>query len=284
MIAFQSNWTKPFFEKHDGYYYIEDFELLTTILSALEWRKHNGSIKMVTDNIGCEYYNALGLSKIWDLGIQNILDEVVDQSIDPYTYWAAGKLYALQAQEEPCAMIDTDFIVWDSVEETLNKHPVAVIHREKLDKMVYPSKEVFKMKDDYIWDETLNWQTEPCNTAFLYLGNKKFKDFYTHEAINFMKGTIGRDHLIYMVFAEQRLLSMCAQKSGIELFSFAEQDELFKPEQKLFTHVWGYKRHLLLSTQAREKFCRRCIRRILLDFPHMLPIIEKIDSIKPYLY
>jgi len=51
MNAFHTNWTKPFFFRNqDSPYFIEDFDLLTTIISALEWRKHNGGIQMVTDN------------------------------------------------------------------------------------------------------------------------------------------------------------------------------------------------------------------------------------------
>ena len=48
--GFHSNWTRPFFTLNkDKEYFIEDFEILTTILSALKWREFNGSIKMITD-------------------------------------------------------------------------------------------------------------------------------------------------------------------------------------------------------------------------------------------
>ena len=48
--AFHSNWTTPFFKMNPNKeYYIEDFEILTTIISALKWREKNGSINMVTD-------------------------------------------------------------------------------------------------------------------------------------------------------------------------------------------------------------------------------------------
>ena len=45
MQAFHSNWTRPFFIRNPHMEYrIEPFELLTTALSALEWRRENGSI------------------------------------------------------------------------------------------------------------------------------------------------------------------------------------------------------------------------------------------------
>ena len=60
--GFHSNWTAPFFKRNkNSNYYIEDFEILTTILSALKWRQHNGSIKMITDTIGAEYYKNIGI-------------------------------------------------------------------------------------------------------------------------------------------------------------------------------------------------------------------------------
>ena len=98
MRAFHSNWTKPFLCKHIGEYYIEDFELLTTILSALKWQQYNGDIQMVTDEIGAAYYRKLGIENIWNLGIDDTLEEKMTEDINPLTFWAAGKIYALEKQ------------------------------------------------------------------------------------------------------------------------------------------------------------------------------------------
>ncbi|MDR0322200.1 MAG: hypothetical protein LBI28_11910, partial [Treponema sp.] len=113
MTAFHSNWTKPFSLRNpNSPYFIEDYDLLTTILSALEWRKHNGGIMMVTDSVGMEYYNQMGITHIWDLGIYASLDALDGEAIYPLSFWAAGKILALKQQTAPCVMIDTDFIVW----------------------------------------------------------------------------------------------------------------------------------------------------------------------------
>lgn len=113
MNTFHSNWTKPFSLRNQGRsYFIEDYDLLTTVLSALEWRAHNGGIKMVTDSTGAEYYYRLGLSHIWDLGVTASLDALNSKDIFPLSFWAAGKIFALQQQPVPCVMLDTDFIAW----------------------------------------------------------------------------------------------------------------------------------------------------------------------------
>ena len=55
MDAIHINWTKPFKNRFNAPYEVEDFEILTTILSALKWREKNGNIKMVTDSVGAQY-------------------------------------------------------------------------------------------------------------------------------------------------------------------------------------------------------------------------------------
>ena len=45
MDAIHINWTKPFRNRFNSPYEVEDFEILTTILSALKWREKNGIIK-----------------------------------------------------------------------------------------------------------------------------------------------------------------------------------------------------------------------------------------------
>mgnify|MGYP000721346980 FL=1 len=39
MDAIHINWTKPFRNRFNVPYEVEDFEILTTILSALKWRE-----------------------------------------------------------------------------------------------------------------------------------------------------------------------------------------------------------------------------------------------------
>lgn len=283
MNAIHSNWTRPFFIGHHGKYYVEDFELLTTILSALKWQQFNGDIKMVTDEVGYDYYTRLGLEHIWNLGIEKSLDKWMDDEIDPYTFWAAGKLYALKNQEEPCVMLDTDFIIWDTLTEELKQHEIAVVHREEIAEQVYPDSTAFRMKPDYLFKEELDWKVKPCNTAFAYISDMAFKNYYIDMSIDFMKHTDARDPLIYMVFAEQRLISMCAEEKEVDIFSFSDVSTLFNSSQKLFTHIWGYKSCLKTNIEERRKFCKRCVKRIIKDFPDMEYILRGIESLKVYI-
>ena len=283
MHAFHSNWTGPFFAKYPhGKYEVEDFELLTTIISALKWQELNGDIEMITDKKGARYYSELGLTDLWNKGIDESLEEI-DTSIDGSTFWAAGKLYALSKQKMPCVMLDTDFIIWEDLNEELKKHDVTVIHKETLSPDVYPDGNCFVMNEHYTYPVKWDWTQLPCNTAFTFFNDIAFKDYYVSEALRFMKAAKGVDPLIYMVFAEQRMLAMCAKEKNIDIFAFATLDELFSSHQTKFTHIWGHKRHLRAFPNARHAFCKRCIDRIRKDYPSFYPRLLTMEIFQNYI-
>lgn len=284
--AFHSNWSKPFFARNKGTkYYIEDFEILTTILSALKWREFNGSIKMITDEIAANYYKELGIEKIWDLGIETSLDHM-DKNVNPDIFWAAGKLFALKKMDTPIAMIDTDFIVWKPLDKILKNEKVAVIHREELDKNVYPNKEYFNFSNGYSFNKRLNWEVKPCNTAFAYIADNSFKKYYVDSAFNFIDSVKieNNDRIKYMVFAEQRLISICSKSKNIKIKELSNLQELNSGNQDIFTHTWGFKDVMRNNPKLREKFCIRCIKRIIKDYPYMKDTIENITQLNKYFY
>lgn len=281
--AFHSNWTTPFFKLNpDKEYYIEDFEILTTIISALKWRENNGGIKMITDEIGANYYRKLGIDSIWDLGIDVVLEKI-NNNIDSNLFWAAGKIYALKSQKAPCVMIDTDFIVWDKIEHLLLKSDISVIHKEEINPFVYPDKEYFNMKKGYLFDEKWNWTVLPSNTAFAYIADNKFKQYYTKESIKFMKNLVNSDdRIVNMVFAEQRLISMCAERKNIKINEIMTLESLFSENQKLFTHTWGYKKEMKSDFNKRREFCIKCINRIVSDYPEYKDMLMNIKALEVY--
>lgn len=281
--AFHSNWTRPFLNSNPHKeYYIDDFEILTTIISALKWREKNGNIKMITDEVGASYYKSIGLDIIWNLGIDIALDDISDK-VNSNIFWAAGKLYALKGQKSPCVMIDTDFIVWESIEDILINSEVSVIHKENIIEAVYPNKEYFRFKNGYSLDENFDWTVLPSNTAFAYISNEDFKDYYVKSAIDFMNNLdCNDDKITNMVFAEQRLISMCAKRKNIEINEIMSLDNLFSNNQNLFTHTWGHKREMRNDFNKRRDLCTRCIIRIIKDYPEYESLISNIEVLKEY--
>ena len=237
---------------------MQDFDILTMILSALYWKKNNGNIDLIADEENISYVKSKSLETLWD----NIY-EIPNYDINREMFWAGGKIFALREQKTPIAMIDTDMIVWSDISTKLNEKIVA-IHNEPLIPEIYKVKEYFKMKKDYKFDHRLDWNVYPSNTAFLYISDKEFKNFYCNESIRFMQSSQDdSDTLSYMVFAEQRLLSMCAKISDINIGYMINYPENLG-NQDDFTHLWGYKK--VLAERILKEFPKESLLFINEDF------------------
>lgn len=72
MDGFHSLWSKPYMAgKQAEEYWMQDYEVLTMILSALMWRKYNGGSVCVRMKRQ-EHLSKLGLAHIWNLGIEKL--------------------------------------------------------------------------------------------------------------------------------------------------------------------------------------------------------------------
>lgn len=281
--AFHSNWTRPFFARSpDRPYTVEPFELLTTALSALAWRQENGPIRMICDTEAKRYYDTLGLSFLWNEGVHPLLD-TVPADVNPMAFWAAGKLYAMAAMPCPCVMIDTDFICWKPLQPILKELDAAAIHREDIMPDIYPDARAFTQTHGFDFSG-FDWTVQPFNTALCYLADDGFRRYYTDTAIRFIRSSPNADDVLtYMVFAEQRLLAMCAAKKGIRAAALSDLEELFTGAQEgYFTHIWGFKQQMRDEPALYEDFCRRCAARLRRDFPEAAERIAAVPTLAPY--
>lgn len=277
--AFHTAWSAPLFARDpNAKYGAADFELLTTALSALLWRRYNGPVDLYCDEIAHAYYDSLGLTGLWDA----IHPLPLDAGLDADCFWAAGKLLALRQAESPCVMLDTDFIVWQPLGETLRGLPLAVIHREPLDSGIYPDPHTLRTRAPF--DLSQFDLTQPAaNTALAWFADGAFKDRYCDAALEFMRQALpDGDRLTYMVFAEQRLLPMLAARDGIPLAALSNLPTLFFTKQRAFTHTWGYKQILRTDPAARKQFCRRCAARITREFPDFAPRLTAVRGLTQY--
>lgn len=260
MDAIHSLWTKPNTKLPD------DFEILSAVLSALKWREKNGSISMITDSCGADFLHALGISEIWD-EINTSLD-FIPSSVNPQNYWAAGKIFALSKQIAPVVSLDTDFIVWNKINFPKT---CASIHKEEINE-VYPKHPDFL---EFAYD--MDFSAKPSNTAFIYINNQEFLNFYCKKSLEFMSKYTSPE-LAYMLFAEQRLFSMCAEKMNIEIHEFMPLDKLFTNQNNDFTHLWGHKTKLRQNKNARMEFNTKILTRLYADFPEYAKIFLKLKT------
>ena len=280
MRAFHSFWSAPNRGRHGGEIVIPDYELLTMMLSALQWRQRNGPIQMVTDSAGASFFERAGLAGLWP--ISAALDDL-DGTTDPFRFWAAGKLHALRTMDAPCVMLDTDMIVWSDVSPSLTDAAVAA-HREPLDPGVYPDPAAaFTLAEDYAFPPEWDFSLPAANTAFLYLPAGSLKNDYVDAAFAFMRALRNDaiDPTVSMCFAEQRILPMCAAAHGVPLRTLLDVDAL--NEQDFITHLWGHKNELAASPERRVAYCLRCVLRILRDFPEWESVLAANAQTAPYL-
>lgn len=269
MDAFHIISTAPYFAKNSGAFALEDFDLYCAVISALTWRRDGSRIFLCSDRIGGDYIRNAGLSEVWD-DICECVPEDLD-GIDPEMFWAAGKILAMRSMRAPCVMIDTDFIVWNKPQ--FGKEIIAA-HREDIKPDIYPPAEYFSAKGHIVPD--FNWEVLPLNTAFFYVPDEDYKEFYTSQAIAFMKSAERcGERLKYMVFAEQRMAAMCAEYTGTLVRTLMEKDFLFFPQDS-FTHLWGAKQVMRDHPELRAQFISRCEQRIRRDFPEWAWTIDAV--------
>lgn len=254
---------------------VENFDLYCTVFSALMWRKLNGKITLCCDSFFADYYSRLGLCDVWDEVRVCIADDL--EGINPKMFWAGAKLLALREMTSPVVMIDTDFIVWKKLDFSGDTgKSVIAAHRENISDDIYPPLAFFRTRGHIL--PHFSEEVLPLNTAFLYLPNDDFKEFYTSQAISFMKSAVDcDDYLKYMVFAEQRMAAMCAEYTQTSVQTLLDKDRLFFPQND-FTHLWGAKQKMRERPELREDFLSKCRGRLIADFPEYSYIADIIDS------
>lgn len=273
MNAFHIFSSAPFYEKNPGKELcIDKTEVYCMVISALRWREKNGSISMITDKPGQHLFEKLGVTKIWN-SIDCSLSDDID-GLDPTMFWAGAKLLALQNFTAPCVMLDTDFIVWDKL--SFGESVIAA-HEEELNPDIYPDISHFKMRN-YTFPDGLDYTLKALNTAFLYIPDEDFKQYYTAQSIAFMKSAVrSGDYLTYMVFAEQRLLPMLCKKCGVHYTTLMDFQRLFFPQNN-YTHLWGAKQVMRDDSEKCNRFCEKCRERIRRSYPEYYDLTEKIEK------
>ena len=287
------NWTKPSYSQQQGVttpYQLSDCDLLSTILSALLWRKANGPIKLYTDNRGLAYYNSMEMTNLWNGGIDIERLNNIPDTIPADIFWAAGKIYAAKTEKTPFAMLDTDLMVWQSIRNSIGPRAIVAFHPETLQgyNSCYLPYEQLKKPPKYRPDPDWDWNQNPVNTALTYYGNsadgRAFRNDYTNAAITFMTGNTERpkEMVSQMVFAEQRIYAMCAKKrfGAVPTFMAREGD----PDEP-FTHIWGNKAVARDNAAANFELCSemaRLITRMFADVPlspQVMTIINKYRNV-----
>lgn len=259
--AYHVLFTEPKMRRlHDSEkFYLSESEMLTAQLSALLWKRFNGPITMLTDDIGYEYLQGTELFECYD-AVLPILDRR-NYGINPRKYWASGKIQALDLLKETGVILDMDMLVWKTLD--LTDADLIVSHIEHLNERIYPDFSYFIVASDYRFPELWSQQTEPLNTSFLFIRDLEFQKYYTKESIRFMQNEFDTPDTgeLCMVFAEQRIIAMCAEEKSIRVKLLLDYDNLDKGNE-MITHIWSSKYILEVNPYFKSKYIELCKNKI----------------------
>ena len=148
---------------------------------------------------------------------------------------------------------------------------------------IYPGPEAFSQTRGFDFS-AFDWAVRPYNTALAYFGSDAFRRHYTDTAIRFIRASAAADDVLtYMVFAEQRLLAMCAARERVHAAALSDLAALFSGgQQGYFTHIWGFKQQMRDEPLLYEDFCRRCTARLRRDFPEAAERLAAAPPLSPY--
>jgi len=275
--AFHVIWTKPFTATGRDFS-MNDAEILTMVISALMWQKYNGTIKLYTDKTGYEFIKKHDLPGLWDGGIDTEVLESNNYPINPEIFWAAGKLMALEANSGACVILDTDLIVTRPINDILESSAIAALHPEALNPEVYLNPSLLKFPTGFKFPDFYNWDVLPSNTAFLYIKDDSFKNFYLSESKRFMFHNAEKPEELVsqMVFAEQRLLSICADYMKIPVNHLLT--EPFSPLNDSLIHLWGFKSLLRQNSKIQTIYMKQLLKSFgeeLSASPHFQKYMKK---------
>jgi hypothetical protein len=293
MVYFHVFWSRPQLNPaipaEEQEIFLWDFEALVWLLSALELRRHS-QVQLVTDRRGLRFVEGAGLDWLYSGGISTALDGVPG-GIDPQLFWSAGKIVALREMTPPCAWIDLDLVLRHPLD---SGRPVTALHWEDRDWPWYQADQSTFANHGFpadAWD----WTANPVNTGLLGLVDADLHQLYASQAVDFMirYSTFRREAGARpdcsphgsdpTIFAEQRLLAMCAAKLGrpIEVLTDCNVPGLCLPRNPHCLHLWGTKAAYRSCPEARVALVNHLRAEILERFPEAEATLTGWDLAQP---
>ena len=314
MKAIHVNWTAPFFKKDKlrghGLKIFQDLQgienytqstpiLLTTILSALWWKKLNGSIKLYTDDEGLKYYK--------DLGIDSIYDEIDVTTLNDYNkvnasyFWTSGKVHCLGQETEPFVFLDQDFIVRNKLDvEEFNKYDLTIPHWEIPRGYYYFTKEQFEKEITHCpFPPSYNCNSLVPNTSFLWFNNIKLVKEYVNAHYNL---TNTQEHNIpewFWLLTDQGILGHKIREKDYRVSSITSKVFLSDSDHSNvkdrykgmaepwyrflggdikdkadWEHLWYIKATFSANPELKEEYVIRYLNEINQNFPQYKNIIK----------
>lgn len=280
--------------QHDVQKLLPNYAIYTMVLSALQWRKTNGDIKLYCDSHSYQYFKQLGALSCWN-EVEIISENITSLNIDLKTFWSASKFFAYQKETKPFACIDTDLIVWNKVDFQTNLD-WQFAHWEEVNftSKSYPAVEKLSIPENYKFPAHANEIKLAANMCITVFHNMEFCTRFTNEVFRYMVDNKvlhnmelhASPEILYM---EQRLPLLLSKQYGYscapvldavwspQLFKFITDDGKYGAwrfnqlnDKSPFTHLWFYKKYVEENPLAKFKLEQDLYKELENRFPEEL--------------
>ena len=202
-----------------------NYALYTMLLSALQWKKTNGNIKLYCDASVYEQLRQFRLLSCWD-DIEVLRDDSVDRGINLQVFWSAVKFLVYERQYEPFVCIDTDLIVWKKL-DICPDVDWQFAHWESIEPgdISYPDTATLSKPAGYIFPKLAFAETRASNMCITVFNNMDFCRIFVNEAFKYMRGnkvdSISSLHATpEILYMEQRLPVLLSKRYGYTSVSY----------------------------------------------------------------
>jgi len=287
-----------------------DYYLLTMLLCAIQWKLlHKMPIKLYADNNAFSYLDRYDLIGIWD-SYDTATCGDLEGKIDYTCFFSAGKFYAYLSESAPCLILDLDLIVWADLIPYLSNMEAGFTHWEAISPETYwyCSKNKLTLPIGYRFPRDWNWNLDAANTSVVYFSDDRLKNYYAEQAIKYMAdNVVGGDFCLIkpeLLFADQRLLPICADELGLLSRTKPFIDTVWIPSdgtfnrpdpelgwwhfyeldnQPLFTHIWIAKQAIEKNQKYRNYYCHTLLDLIFARRPDLEASLARIPCLEKHL-
>ncbi|MBV9653165.1 MAG: hypothetical protein JOZ42_01240 [Acetobacteraceae bacterium] len=237
MLAIHVNWTAPSISRRQpGDAIVDPLEILTSITTALFWKRSGGTIELYTDAAGQRFYEEAGLADAYDRIDTRTLDSFTRRSdINPAQTPCVGRMQVLASLSRPFVAMDLDLAFFGAGDFPYTASDLCCLHWELPMPPSYPTPDAQFMPEGFALPSGLDFLSLVPNIAFLYVGRPDFFRPYADLASDYVRraseqnGSLptpsraaaapeaGLPTNVPTIFADQRLLGMLAAQQGLRV-------------------------------------------------------------------
>jgi hypothetical protein len=186
-------------------------------------------IKLITDNVGKEYYEKIGLLELFDEVDTNTLENLnKEYDINPAQFWTSGKIISICKEEPPFLFMDLDLIIESEFPKWVFDYDVVHTHWELSRSFLYIERHMIDNLGLNI--PTFDDRMLIPNTSFLFINNKTILEDYLklHLEIVTRKYEMVPDWLWLM--SDQHILGYTLRNQNSKVTSFSDMTYVQFPD------------------------------------------------------